>query len=253
MWVNEVSMEQRRNEGAAETGDPRENPPRPTASFCTIPTCENLGVTRPGIEPGSPWWEANVLIARAPRPLMSGEFPDTTPPPNTHTHTPGTIYLLIDSHTGLCEETPFLSELYVTGTLNCEVFWRRSTGDVSNKASSNDKRIAKALRADEGEVRWVWSSARIQGWGKREIPKKTRRTVASSATFLTCENSGETAKTKPGSPWWEAIASTFLPRCNIPNNCFRHRMYCSVDARRPHTWPALPWSQRNACDVSNPS
>ncbi|KAJ8877521.1 hypothetical protein PR048_021976 [Dryococelus australis] len=35
---------------------------RPTASSGTIPTCENP-VTRSGIEPGSPWWEASVLIA----------------------------------------------------------------------------------------------------------------------------------------------------------------------------------------------
>ncbi|KAJ8880059.1 hypothetical protein PR048_020682 [Dryococelus australis] len=36
---------------------------RPTVSSGTIPSCENL-VTRPGIEPGSPWWEASVLTAR---------------------------------------------------------------------------------------------------------------------------------------------------------------------------------------------
>ncbi|KAJ8891852.1 hypothetical protein PR048_004406 [Dryococelus australis] len=31
-------------------------------------TCENPGVTRPGIEPGSPWWEASRLTAQPPRP-----------------------------------------------------------------------------------------------------------------------------------------------------------------------------------------
>ncbi|KAJ8867390.1 hypothetical protein PR048_031191 [Dryococelus australis] len=40
---------------------------RPTASSGTIPTCESP-VTRPGIEPGSPWWEASVLIAHPPWP-----------------------------------------------------------------------------------------------------------------------------------------------------------------------------------------
>ncbi|KAJ8879999.1 hypothetical protein PR048_020621 [Dryococelus australis] len=40
---------------------------RPTASSSTIPTCENA-VTRPGFEPGSPWWEASVLIAQPSRP-----------------------------------------------------------------------------------------------------------------------------------------------------------------------------------------
>ncbi|KAJ8881113.1 hypothetical protein PR048_017586 [Dryococelus australis] len=34
---------------------------RPTSSFGTIPTCENP-VTRPGIEPGAPWWEARRLV-----------------------------------------------------------------------------------------------------------------------------------------------------------------------------------------------
>ncbi|KAJ8870825.1 hypothetical protein PR048_027124 [Dryococelus australis] len=39
-WVNEMSMEQYRNEIAGETEDPRENS-RPTASSGTDPTCEN--------------------------------------------------------------------------------------------------------------------------------------------------------------------------------------------------------------------
>ncbi|KAJ8890901.1 hypothetical protein PR048_010410 [Dryococelus australis] len=41
---------------------------RPTASFGTIPTCE-IPVTRPGIKPSSPWWEASVLTALPPRSL----------------------------------------------------------------------------------------------------------------------------------------------------------------------------------------
>ncbi|KAJ8893907.1 hypothetical protein PR048_006508 [Dryococelus australis] len=49
MWVIEESIEQRRNEGAGERGDPREDP-RPT-------------VTRPGIEPGLPWWELSDWLA----------------------------------------------------------------------------------------------------------------------------------------------------------------------------------------------
>ncbi|KAJ8891729.1 hypothetical protein PR048_004264 [Dryococelus australis] len=38
----------------------------------------------------------------------------------------------------------------------------------------------KVLRADEGDVRRVWNSVGIQGRGKRVVPEKTRRTVASS-------------------------------------------------------------------------
>ncbi|KAJ8879824.1 hypothetical protein PR048_020432 [Dryococelus australis] len=43
---------------------------RPAASSGTIPTCENPGVARPGIEPGSPWWEASRLTAHPPQLLL---------------------------------------------------------------------------------------------------------------------------------------------------------------------------------------
>ncbi|KAJ8869018.1 hypothetical protein PR048_030564 [Dryococelus australis] len=64
MRVAEVNME-RRPRGPA---DQRHRPAR-------FPNCENP-VTRPGIEPGSPWWEASVLIAQPPWPLK-----DTKPGP----------------------------------------------------------------------------------------------------------------------------------------------------------------------------
>ncbi|KAJ8883042.1 hypothetical protein PR048_014881 [Dryococelus australis] len=43
----------------------------PATSSGTIPTCENLGVTRPGIGPGSPWCEVIRLTAQPPRPWRS--------------------------------------------------------------------------------------------------------------------------------------------------------------------------------------
>ncbi|KAJ8868416.1 hypothetical protein PR048_029932 [Dryococelus australis] len=55
-------MERGWNEGAGETGDPRENPPT-NGIVRHDPTCEH-----PVIEPGSPWWEASVLIAQPPWP-----------------------------------------------------------------------------------------------------------------------------------------------------------------------------------------
>ncbi|KAJ8883984.1 hypothetical protein PR048_015840 [Dryococelus australis] len=45
----------------------------PTVSSGTIPTCESP-VTRPGIEPGSPWWKASVLIAQPVRFKTSSEW-----------------------------------------------------------------------------------------------------------------------------------------------------------------------------------
>ncbi|KAJ8883819.1 hypothetical protein PR048_015674 [Dryococelus australis] len=50
--------------GRGVMGDPREDPPTKGSSG-TIPTCESP-VTRPGIELGSLWWEASVLIAQPP-------------------------------------------------------------------------------------------------------------------------------------------------------------------------------------------
>ncbi|KAJ8876721.1 hypothetical protein PR048_021168 [Dryococelus australis] len=56
--VIEASMEQRRNERRGKREIP-EKTRRPAASSGTIPTCKNPGVARPGIEPGSPCWEAS--------------------------------------------------------------------------------------------------------------------------------------------------------------------------------------------------
>ncbi|KAJ8881597.1 hypothetical protein PR048_018083 [Dryococelus australis] len=67
MSVIEVNMERRRNEGTGKREIP-EKAHRHTASSGTIPTCGNP-MTWPGIEPGSPWWEASVLIAQPPWPL----------------------------------------------------------------------------------------------------------------------------------------------------------------------------------------
>ncbi|KAJ8879830.1 hypothetical protein PR048_020447 [Dryococelus australis] len=54
MRVIEVSMEQLRNEGAGEAGDPREDPPNNgiVRHDCHM---RKSGVTRPGVELGSPW------------------------------------------------------------------------------------------------------------------------------------------------------------------------------------------------------
>ncbi|KAJ8867209.1 hypothetical protein PR048_031004 [Dryococelus australis] len=62
VWTNGYS-----ENGAApecKGGKKREIPEktrRPVASFGTIPTCKNPGVTRSGIEPGTPWCEASSI------------------------------------------------------------------------------------------------------------------------------------------------------------------------------------------------
>ncbi|KAJ8876759.1 hypothetical protein PR048_021206 [Dryococelus australis] len=55
-----------------ETGGTREN-----QLTSGIPTCEIPGVTRPGIEPSSPWWEVSRLTAQPPRPHKNEDFIST--------------------------------------------------------------------------------------------------------------------------------------------------------------------------------
>ncbi|KAJ8895206.1 hypothetical protein PR048_000531, partial [Dryococelus australis] len=58
----EMIMEQRRNERRGETGDTRENP-QTNGIVRHDSHLRKSGVTRPGIEPGSPCWEASRLTA----------------------------------------------------------------------------------------------------------------------------------------------------------------------------------------------
>ncbi|KAJ8865717.1 hypothetical protein PR048_033237 [Dryococelus australis] len=52
----------------------------------------------------------------------------------------------------------------------------------------------------------------MKGWGKLEIPEKTRRTEASSGTIPSWSNPGMTRPGfEPGSPWWEASSLTAQP------------------------------------------
>ncbi|KAJ8868995.1 hypothetical protein PR048_030541 [Dryococelus australis] len=54
--------------GMQGRGMPDKKTRRPAASSATIPTCENPGVTLPGIKPGSPRWLASSLTTTPPQP-----------------------------------------------------------------------------------------------------------------------------------------------------------------------------------------
>ncbi|KAJ8882439.1 hypothetical protein PR048_014247 [Dryococelus australis] len=67
--LKEVCMEHSRNERAKEAGDPRGN--MPTNGIARQDShMRKSGVIRPGIEPGSPWWEASRLTAQPPWPRL---------------------------------------------------------------------------------------------------------------------------------------------------------------------------------------
>ncbi|KAJ8887403.1 hypothetical protein PR048_013618 [Dryococelus australis] len=50
----------------------------------------------------------------------------------------------------------------------------------------------EVLRVNDVEVRRLYSSVRMKGWGKRDIPEKTRRPVVSSGKIPTCKDTGVT-------------------------------------------------------------
>ncbi|KAJ8865734.1 hypothetical protein PR048_033255 [Dryococelus australis] len=127
-WVIEVRMEQRRNKRPGGTGVPRENP-LTNGIVRHDSHMRKSGLSRPGIEPGSPWWEANGLTTRPPLPhpllrklwrhakfaLLCGIRLNFT-----------VLYALeLESflhwllHRG--EAKPILTELHVIGAHNCEL------------------------------------------------------------------------------------------------------------------------------------
>ncbi|KAJ8870248.1 hypothetical protein PR048_029269 [Dryococelus australis] len=78
MRVIEVNMERRRNEKGQGKREVPEKTRRPTAWSGTTPICKNP-VTRPWIEPDSPWWEASRLTAQPTWPLIISKLaPFTT-------------------------------------------------------------------------------------------------------------------------------------------------------------------------------
>ncbi|KAJ8879008.1 hypothetical protein PR048_019614 [Dryococelus australis] len=80
-----------------------------------------------------------------------------------------------------------LSTFRTPGTDNCNI---KGPAYLETFPTSWDILAAlnkEVWRADGGEMRREWSTAGMQGRGKREIPEKTTRTAASSSLIPTCE------------------------------------------------------------------
>ncbi|KAJ8874935.1 hypothetical protein PR048_022825 [Dryococelus australis] len=89
-----------------------------------------------------------------------------------------------------------------------------------------------------GYVTALETNAGRKRWGKLEIPEKTRRLTASSATITTCENLGVTPPgIETGSPWWEASSRhSNIPAAvmNVDENLRVGRLApCSTQPPRP--------------------
>ncbi|KAJ8872239.1 hypothetical protein PR048_025841 [Dryococelus australis] len=91
-------------------------------------------------------------------------------------------------------------------------------------------RINEVLRADEGEVRRVWSGAEMQGRGSGRYPRRGRRPVASSGTIPICENPGATTLgIEPGSSRREVrILSTTPTQQDVVNSVCENQGCCVI-------------------------
>ncbi|KAJ8893579.1 hypothetical protein PR048_006179 [Dryococelus australis] len=80
-----VRLEQHQNARVEEREIP-EKTHRPMAWSGMIPTCKNLGVTQPGFESGSVYWEVSSLTAQPPQPPFIEELGRNQPGPVLRKH-----------------------------------------------------------------------------------------------------------------------------------------------------------------------
>ncbi|KAJ8869424.1 hypothetical protein PR048_028414 [Dryococelus australis] len=172
---------------------------RPAASSGTIPTC-GYPVNRKGNKPGSHRREASRLTAHSPWPLnliRASDNEDELSLANdlvNHKADRWFTSLAVYRTSEIEQTSPTnIAELeYVSGpqmtsqTLSSE----HSSGNKHTEAKMCAAPKSKDLRADEVEVKCVWSSAGMRGRGKREIPEKTRQPATSSGMIMTCEYPG---------------------------------------------------------------
>ncbi|KAJ8890638.1 hypothetical protein PR048_010147 [Dryococelus australis] len=134
----EVSIEHRRNEGAGETEDPREN--RPSSGIVRHDShLRNSGVNRLEIEPASPWWEASSVTAE---PLW--------PPTSWKSHSAYRGHVL--DWSSAPEAKHAVSEAEAIGT------------HATDGISVNAAQISRACLAEPGNSRWRWR-VHPGGWG----------------------------------------------------------------------------------------
>ncbi|KAJ8874441.1 hypothetical protein PR048_025290 [Dryococelus australis] len=90
---------------------------------------------------------------------------------------------------------------------------------------------SEVLRADVGDA-----SAGVQGWGKREIPEKTRRPAASSNTII-----------EPGSPRWEGSSLITTPPHPPPGAFMRITLRLSKSPGLCFQWRVVKCCKVNRC------
>ncbi|KAJ8895257.1 hypothetical protein PR048_000582 [Dryococelus australis] len=236
---------------------------RPTVSSGTIPTCGDP-VTRPGIEPGSPWWEASRLIAQPPRPQTTRNSEFIHPVSFEWSTAPGgkpfdissvTISLgkimKVEQHackthginnsnvsSSLCRSNLIHSsgalqvasweQLKVLAHLQCISFVVKPHFKANFSVQCEEIIHRRFVESHHTSYRcFRISRVGMKGWEKRDISEKARRLAASSAMIPTCENPGVGwPEIEPGSPWWEASRLTAQPQIMTLNaGSFLHDIF----------------------------
>ncbi|KAJ8891139.1 hypothetical protein PR048_010653 [Dryococelus australis] len=93
---------------------------RPAASSgtsCRFPTSKNPGFIRPGIEPGSPWWEASSLTAQPPR--LPTQYPTVLEDLVQNCERPGKAHYTRDPMGA------YRYDLHACLTLHCKVLYKQ--------------------------------------------------------------------------------------------------------------------------------
>ncbi|KAJ8879082.1 hypothetical protein PR048_019688 [Dryococelus australis] len=164
--------------GRSGTGEIPEKTRRPTESSGTIPTCE-YPVARPAIEPGSPWWEASVLVAQS---SCEGER-----------------YCQQENKATAGDRSNDKSAN--TSSISAEnpetITWR------APPSFPQPLLINSTIPGSDG----------VQGRGKRDIPEKTRRPVVGIVRHDShMRNSRSTSQgIESGLPRWEVNSLTIIP------------------------------------------
>ncbi|KAJ8891644.1 hypothetical protein PR048_004172 [Dryococelus australis] len=175
---------------------------RPVASSGTIPTCDNLEATPPGIEPGTPW-EASSVTTTPSRTLTVLRKRERERRENKNESSLGKS-IMLSSVTELGSDD--LQNNYTKKQTPSQTSLGK---EFYSSTDAYEDRLTKKIF---NIVNATWSSAGIKGRGKREILDKFRRPAASFDTIPTCGKSRVTRPgIEPGSPCWEASRLTAQP------------------------------------------
>ncbi|KAJ8867055.1 hypothetical protein PR048_032917 [Dryococelus australis] len=187
MTVSEVNMERRRSEGVGEPGDPREDPPTNGILGKQFPLANDVLIETDRQTDSVPW---GILLQGR---LLSSVY--------THME-----ILPIYKLSGYCITRSCHWRL-LQRVSEC----RNTVATRPNQFMARYKSIIVNLCMGVEIFVGLLTARSWEPMKVIEIPEKTRRPTASSATIPTYENLASRPGIEPSSPWWEASVLTAQP------------------------------------------